>query len=96
MGAGGADFRGRAEASLRQLIEGAGVVVLVSRSTDLTRSVRNRAVWLEKGQVRADGTGSGIVEQYLAAMEQITHRADPRARSMRLSAGRREISGRQG
>lgn len=55
MGAGDQAFRDKAQARMRGLVEGAGIVVLASHRIPLLRDVCDKCLWLEKGRVRDYG-----------------------------------------
>jgi teichoic acid transport system ATP-binding protein len=61
---GDAEFRARSEQKMRELIEGAGAVVLVSHSMNLMMSVCTRLVWLDHGRIVADGDPREVVKEY--------------------------------
>ena len=65
-GAGDAHFQKRAEARFNQLMDKAGIVVMVSHDMDLIRRQCTRALWLDHGMIRADGAAEHIVNEYLA------------------------------
>ena len=41
-------------------------ILFVSHDADAVRAVANRALWLDRGQIRADGPLGPIVTRYLA------------------------------
>ena len=61
---GDAEFRTRSRQRITELVEAAGSVVFVSHSMGLVKQVCTRALWMEDGQVRADGPADVVVEQY--------------------------------
>lgn len=62
--AGDAEFYGSAIARIEELIEQAGIVVMVSHNMETIRQVSNRAIWMEGGCVLADGFPNDIVDLY--------------------------------
>lgn len=66
MGAGDAEFVERAEERLRQYIDRAKILVLASHATEIVTRFCNKALWLEKGQLRMLGDCAPVVEAYLA------------------------------
>lgn len=57
-------FRERSLERLAQLRDGASAVVLVTHNLNEIRRVCTRAVWLERGVVRADGLVSDVLDLY--------------------------------
>ncbi len=64
---GDQDFRRRSEARMRELAAGAGSVFLVSHSMKSILDTCNRAVWLDKGRVRMDGSALEVCRAYSEA-----------------------------
>jgi lipopolysaccharide transport system ATP-binding protein len=63
--AGDAAFMGRARQRLETMVRGAEILVLSSQSADVIMQWCNRVIWMEQGQVRADGTPDEVLGQYL-------------------------------
>jgi ABC-type polysaccharide/polyol phosphate transport system ATPase subunit len=84
IGAGDANFLGKAEERLKQLIGGTGILVLATHSLELARSVCSRAVWLEHGSVRTDGPIDDVIRAY-----EISHGIPPdkRVKMRSVAAG---------
>jgi teichoic acid transport system ATP-binding protein len=85
---GDAEFRRRSEARIRELREAAGTVFLVSHGLGVVRETCERAIWLEKGKIIADGDAGAVVDAYEA-------RHDPKAVEQRIAAaaaGRKLVS----
>jgi teichoic acid transport system ATP-binding protein len=61
---GDAKFRRRSEARVRELREEAGTVFLVSHSEQSIRDTCERTIWLESGEIRADGPTEEIMQMY--------------------------------
>jgi teichoic acid transport system ATP-binding protein len=61
---GDAKFRKRSEQRVRELREEAGTVFLVSHSEQSIRDTCERTIWLESGEIRADGPTEEILEMY--------------------------------
>jgi lipopolysaccharide transport system ATP-binding protein len=66
-GAGDAAFQKRARARMQNLLTNAGIVVMVSHDMTMIRETCTRALWLEHGQLKADGDAETVIGQYLAA-----------------------------
>jgi len=64
---GDQDFRRRSEARMRELASGAGCVFLVSHSMKSILDTCNRAIWLDKGIVKMDGTALEVCRAYAEA-----------------------------
>jgi ABC-2 type transport system ATP-binding protein len=60
------DFQQRSRARIDELAQGGCTVVVVSHAVELVRFA-HRAVWLDHGQLRADGPYDETVAAYLAA-----------------------------
>ncbi|WP_233880362.1 ABC transporter ATP-binding protein [Paraburkholderia flagellata] len=67
MGVGDASFMHKAEARLADLRRRAEIVVLAMHSNSEIRRVCNKALWMERGRVRAFGPVEDVVSQYEAA-----------------------------
>jgi teichoic acid transport system ATP-binding protein len=61
---GDSDFRKRSEARMRELAANAGSVFLVSHSMKSILDTCNRAIWLDKGLIKMDGTAREVCEAY--------------------------------
>ncbi len=61
---GDAEFRGKSGARIRQLLDSAGTVFLVSHSTSILREVCSRGIWLDRGAVRLEGPIDEVVVAY--------------------------------
>lgn len=61
---GDALFKKRSESRIQELIESAGTVFLVSHSMSSILDVCNRVMWLEEGQVQADGDPEEVIDTY--------------------------------
>jgi lipopolysaccharide transport system ATP-binding protein len=61
---GDADFQHKAEARLRDLVSETKILAIATHSRELVEAVCNRAIWLEHGQVKMDGSVSEVVPAY--------------------------------
>ena len=61
---GDAKFRKRSEQRVRDLREEAGTVFLVSHSEQSIRDTCERSIWLESGEIRADGPTEDVMREY--------------------------------
>ncbi|MEH0544712.1 ABC transporter ATP-binding protein [Streptomyces sp. B21-105] len=63
---GDAKFRGRSAERIRQMREHAGTVFLVSHSNSSILETCERALWLERGELRMDGPAQDVIKAYEA------------------------------
>jgi teichoic acid transport system ATP-binding protein len=64
---GDKEFRRRSRQRMHELREHAGTVFLVSHSLDVITETCNRAVWLDRGRIRAQGDAESVVAAYAEA-----------------------------
>ncbi|RBL85866.1 ABC transporter ATP-binding protein [Streptomyces cavourensis] len=57
-------FRVRAEARMNELVESTHILVIASHSRDLIKETCNRAIWLEHGTIKMDGTPEEVTKAY--------------------------------
>lgn len=62
---GDMDFKQRSVARMEQLRERAQAVVVVSHSMSSIREMCSRVIWLDKGEVRADGGVDDVIAAYV-------------------------------
>ncbi len=67
LGAGDAAFIEKAKGRIRGLLDRSNVVVIVSHDMTSLREMCTRGIWMNKGQVVADGPMSEIIDAYLAS-----------------------------
>lgn len=63
---GDSAFVTKARLRMNHMIDKANIMIMVSHDANLIRSLCNRVIWLEQGEVVADGAPDGIVDQYLS------------------------------
>ena len=63
--AGDADFLEKARARLAEMVRGAEILVLSSHQDAIIREWCTRVLWMDQGQIRADGTPDEVLPQYL-------------------------------
>ncbi|HEX5326711.1 MAG TPA: ABC transporter ATP-binding protein [Acetobacteraceae bacterium] len=63
--AGDDDFLEKARGRLETMVRGAEILVLSTHQTAIVQHWCTRALWLDQGQVRADGRPEEVLEQYL-------------------------------
>lgn len=61
---GDEDFKERANARMRDLVESTKILVLASHSKDLLEQNCNRIIWLEHGRIKMDGLPSIVLPAY--------------------------------
>lgn len=57
-------FKHRAEARMNDLVESTHILVIASHSRELIRDTCNRAIWLEHGKIKLDGTPEEVTQAY--------------------------------
>ena len=72
---GDAAFREKCDERIRHFRESGATIVLVSHDLEETQELCARAVWLERGRIRAMGGSAEVVEAYRASL----HRVQPAA-----------------
>lgn len=63
--AGDATFLDKAKHRLEEMVRGADILVLSSHQAEIIKDWCTRVLWLEQGQVRADGAPQEVLSQYL-------------------------------
>jgi lipopolysaccharide transport system ATP-binding protein len=66
--AGDAAFMDKARLRLEEMVRGADILVLSSHQTAIIRSWCTRVLWLDQGQVVADGPAAEVLSQYLGTL----------------------------
>lgn len=74
---GDASFRARSEERIQKLRERAGTVFLVSHSAETIRSMCDRALWLDQGELVMDGPVDEVVDAYSASTKRSLGRPAP-------------------
>ncbi len=65
--AGDASFLDKARHRLETMVRGAEILVLSSHNAEILMQWCNRVIWMEDGQIRADGTPDEVLAAYLPA-----------------------------
>lgn len=65
-GVGDAEFLEKAQKRLSELISKAGILVFASHAQELIRRLCNKALWLDKGELRAFGSVESVLAEYSA------------------------------
>jgi lipopolysaccharide transport system ATP-binding protein len=66
--AGDAAFLEKARHRLEEMVRGADILVLSSHQADIVRNWCSRVLWLDQGQVIADGPADEVLDQYQDSM----------------------------
>jgi ABC-2 type transport system ATP-binding protein/lipopolysaccharide transport system ATP-binding protein len=66
--AGDAGFLAKAQHRIESFIEKAGILVLASHSSDICRRWCNKAVWMERGEVKLQGEIESVLDRYNSAV----------------------------
>ena len=66
---GDAEFKEKSGIRLRSLLTGGAAAILVSHDMAAIRELAQRAIWLDKGEVKMVGLASDVVDAYEAALE---------------------------
>ncbi len=61
---GDEDFKERANARMRELVDSTKILVLASHSRELMTKNCNRIVWLEHGRIKMDGSPDEVLSSY--------------------------------
>lgn len=61
---GDASFRDKSMEKMRELLDGAGTILFVSHSLNSVEDFCDRAIWLERGEIAAQGEAGAVVEEY--------------------------------
>jgi lipopolysaccharide transport system ATP-binding protein len=61
---GDEDFFRKAELKLIEMIANAQILVIASHSQELIRTICNRVIWLENGEIKMDGTVDEVLPAY--------------------------------
>ena len=67
---GDAAFQAKSEEKMMGMIRGGTTVLFVSHSVEQIRKLCPRALWLDRGRLRADGESGEVCERYLASLFQ--------------------------
>lgn len=87
---GDKDFKTKSSERIRELRDSAGTVFLVTHGMGSIRDTCNRVLWIEEGQLRADGDPEEVIEKYNKSI-----RGDPNAPVTPAKRRRRQRRRRQ-
>lgn len=65
LGVGDRDFREKSNLAIKEKIQGDASVVLVSHNLAVVKSLCDRVVWLDNGQIRDQGLPSQVIDHYV-------------------------------
>ena len=68
---GDASFVAKAKARMHEMIERANIMIMVSHDHELVRTLCNRVIWLDHGNIIADGQPDAIVDRYLSGARNV-------------------------
>jgi lipopolysaccharide transport system ATP-binding protein len=66
--AGDAVFLDKARHRLEEMVRGADILVLSSHQTNIVRNWCTRVLWLDQGQIMADGPADEVLNRYLGSV----------------------------
>jgi homopolymeric O-antigen transport system ATP-binding protein len=66
--AGDAVFLDKARHRLEEMVRGADILVLSSHQTNIVRNWCTRVLWLDQGQIMADGPTDEVLHRYLGSV----------------------------
>ena len=70
LGAGDAYFSNKSAARMRKLAASGATLLIVSHGLGQIREFCNRVIWIEKGEIVADGTPGEVIEAYENAIQE--------------------------
>ena len=62
---GDSGFQHKSQAKMKELLGSGATIILVSHNDQAIREICKRAVWLDKGVIRMDGSSSDVVDHYV-------------------------------
>jgi ABC-type polysaccharide/polyol phosphate transport system ATPase subunit len=65
LGVGDTKFRKKCEEKIKEVMKEGRTIVLVSHSMEAIEKFSDKAIWLDKGTIRAEGTPEEVIDQYL-------------------------------
>jgi ABC-2 type transport system ATP-binding protein/lipopolysaccharide transport system ATP-binding protein len=69
--AGDADFLAKAQRRVEAFIQSTNIMVLASHNNEVCRRWCNKAVWMDRGEVRAQGATGDILDAYMKGVGEI-------------------------
>lgn len=86
MGVGDASFMEKSKLRMKELVAESDIVVFSSHSSDLVRKFCKKALWLEKGHIKAFGTVEDVLRAYDIAngVKTVPERSPPIVKSLSM------------
>lgn len=86
-------FSQKAGARLKEIIEKSRLVMVVTHKMDFVRDYCSRAIWLDHGAIRADGSPEDVTDAYAAEVKPpaVATRKKPRLRATQSAAGPQKL-----
>jgi len=69
LGVGDQKFKKKSSAKMKEIIDKGKTVILVSHSIDQVKTLTDRVIWLQKGEIFKVGKSEEVCEEYLNFME---------------------------
>lgn len=69
---GDANFMAKSRTRMHDMINNSNIMIMVSHDSQLVKSLCNRVIWLDHGELVADGSPEEIVELYLSGLRKRT------------------------
>ena len=63
---GDIEFMDKSRARMEKIMGEGSTVVLVSHDLEIVKSLATRAIWMEHGRIKAEGSTAQIIEQYIS------------------------------
>lgn len=89
---GDINFQNKCLRRIAQFKEQGCTVLLVSHEANLVEKLCDRAIWLRRGEIAAQGAAEMVVSQYVSAMATETKRRTPLAHPPKRVAGQAELT----
>jgi ABC-type polysaccharide/polyol phosphate transport system ATPase subunit len=64
---GDIDFAEKSRARMEKIMSEGATVVLVSHDLETLKSLATRAIWMEHGQIRAEGNPEEVIKKYVSS-----------------------------
>ncbi|MCR3921769.1 MAG: ABC transporter ATP-binding protein [Firmicutes bacterium] len=81
---GDAEFYQRAMAKTKELVAKAKVVIIVSHDIDFIENNCSKAIWIDHGQLQAEGAPATVCAQYRQMVASTGYKPTPKKRKLRL------------
>ncbi len=64
---GDESFKHKAEERMKEVVQATSILVVATHSRELAMNICTRALWLEKGKIKMDGTSEEVCEAYFGS-----------------------------